>query len=77
MISRRAGSPNGVRPTVVTQLVTQQRKRPLPISRKRPLTWVEMRGFEPLTPSMRTLVGCTGRAHRVPSGVVRCRAGTI
>jgi hypothetical protein len=41
--------------TVITRLVTQQHRRPLPTLWKRPLTWVEMRGFEPLTPSMRSI----------------------
>ncbi len=36
---------------------------------KRPLTWVELRGFEPLTPSMRTAGGIKVNASSACSGV--------
>ena len=40
--------------TVAAVYCCQKIKRGRFQDRNRPLTWVELRGFEPLTPSMRT-----------------------
>ena|GEM_PF-3542082 len=49
-------------------------KKPLPWREKRPLTCVELRGFEPLTPSMRTRCA-TGLRHSPPTVPKPSRCG--
>jgi hypothetical protein len=39
----------------------------VPENRTPPLTWVELRGFEPLTPSMRITVALPDWRRRLPS----------